>query len=78
MLSAHLRLALIISQHIKNMSTGHQAQDEFELYDLRVEAICPTGKRIYCGAKEGDYFELRGEMLHLPPDQGFSIFSICE
>ncbi|XP_006455467.1 hypothetical protein AGABI2DRAFT_226931 [Agaricus bisporus var. bisporus H97] len=50
--------------------------DAFELYDLRVEVICPPGKKIYCGAKEGDHFELRGEMLYLPPGQGFSIYSL--
>lgn len=50
--------------------------DSFELYDLRVEAVIPEGKPIYCGAKAGDYFELRGEMLSLPPGQGFSIYSI--
>ena len=36
----------------------------------------PEGKPIYCGAKPGDYFELRGEMLTLPPGQGFSIYSL--
>ncbi|KAJ1330846.1 TIGR04076 family protein [Microdochium nivale] len=52
-------------------------QDEsFELYDLRVEVVCPPGKRIMCGAKEGDYFTLEGEMLRLPPDQGISIYSL--
>lgn len=29
-----------------------------------------------CGAKEGDYFTLEGEMLRLPPGQGFSIYSL--
>lgn len=54
-------------------------QDEsFELYDLRVEVVCPPGKRIMCGAKEGDYFTLEGEMLRLPSDQGISIYSLCE
>lgn len=51
--------------------------DAFELYDLRVEVICPPGKKIYCGAKEGDHFELRSEMLYLPPGQGFLIYSLC-
>jgi uncharacterized repeat protein (TIGR04076 family) len=51
--------------------------DSFELYDLRVEVTAPEGKKIYCGAKPGDYFELRGEMLHLPPGQGFSIYSLA-
>jgi uncharacterized repeat protein (TIGR04076 family) len=51
--------------------------DSFELYDLRVEVTAPEGGAIYCGAKVGDYFELRGEMLHLPPGQGFSIYSLA-
>ena len=49
----------------------------FQLYDLRVEVVCPTGKRIMCGAKEGDYFTLKGEMMYLPQDQGISIYSLC-
>ncbi|HEX6093220.1 MAG TPA: TIGR04076 family protein [Dongiaceae bacterium] len=51
--------------------------DSFEIYDLKVEVTAPEGARIYCGAKPGDYFELRGEMLHLPPGQGFSIYSLA-
>lgn len=51
--------------------------DAFELFDLRVEMICPPGARILCGAKPGDYFELRGEMLHLPAGQGVSIYSLA-
>lgn len=55
-----------------------QAADEtFELYDLRVEVVGPPGATIYCGARLGDFFELRGEMLHLPPGQGFSIYSLA-
>ena len=52
-------------------------EDSFELYDLRVEAVIPPGGKIYCGAREGDFFELKGEMLTLPPGQGFSIYSIA-
>lgn len=29
-----------------------------------------------CGAKEGDYFTLEGEMLYLPPGRGISIYSL--
>jgi len=47
------------------------------LYDLRVEVVSPPGARIYCGARPGDYFELQGEMLRLPPGQGFSIYSLA-
>ena len=53
------------------------ADDNFELHDLKVEVTAPKGGKIYCGAKPGDYFELRGEMLHLPPGQGFSIYSLA-
>ena len=53
------------------------ADDSFELYDLRVEVTAPEGGAIYCGAKPGDHFELRGEMLYLPPGQGFSIYSLA-
>ena len=50
---------------------------EFELYDLRVEVVGPPDSKIYCGAKLGDSFELHGEMLILPPGQGFSIYSLA-
>ena len=53
------------------------ADDSFVLHDLKVEVVAPPGAKIYCGAKPGDYFELRGEMLFLPPGQGFSIYSLA-
>ena len=52
-------------------------EDSFELYDLRVEVVAPAGAKLYCGARPGDHFELRGEMLHLPSGQGFSIYSLA-
>lgn len=51
--------------------------DRFELYDLRVDVVAPEGGAIYCGARPGDSFELHGEMLYLPPGQGFSIYSLA-
>ncbi|KAL4740767.1 hypothetical protein BDV11DRAFT_168889 [Aspergillus similis] len=51
--------------------------DAFPLYDLRVEVIVPEGKRILCGAKKGDYFTLKGEMMFLPAGQGISIYSLA-
>lgn len=51
--------------------------DAFELWDLKVEVVAPEGARLWCNAKPGDHFELRGEMLHLPPGQGFSIYSLA-
>ncbi|SEP94116.1 TIGR04076 family protein [Faunimonas pinastri] len=57
--------------------TGSGIDDSFELFDLRVEAIVPESGPIYCGARPGDHFELHGEMLSMPPGQGFSIYSIA-
>ena len=56
---------------------ANTADAGFELYDLRVEVVGPADKTIYCGARLGDYFELHGEMLKLPPGQGFSIYSLA-
>ncbi len=53
------------------------SDDGFELFDLRVDVVVPDGVAVYCGAKPGDYFELRGEMLTLPPGQGISIYSLA-
>lgn len=54
--------------------------DNFELYDLRVEVVCPDGhpkdEKLICGAKQGDYFTLEGEMMYLPAGQGISIYSL--
>ena len=51
--------------------------DDYELYDLKVEVVAPPGAILWCNAKPGDWFELRGELLHLPPGQGFSIYSLA-
>ncbi|PIL22876.1 hypothetical protein GSI_15572 [Ganoderma sinense ZZ0214-1] len=57
-------------------NSANVVQETFQLYDLRVEVICPPGQRIMCGAQEGDHFTLEGEMLYLPPGQGISIYSL--
>ncbi len=56
---------------------GTSDDGTFELYDLKVEVVAPPGAKIYCGARPGDHFELHGEMLRLPPGQGFSIYSLA-
>jgi uncharacterized repeat protein (TIGR04076 family) len=61
----------------KDPTDGADRPVYFELYDLRVEVCAPPGARILCGANTGDWFELRGEMLYLPPGQGFSIYSLA-
>ena len=53
------------------------AADEFELYDLRVDVVVHDDRKIQCHAKVGDYFEVHGEVLHFPPGQGFSLYSLA-
>ena len=78
---ADVARAAILRHENGHVATGNGrcpvADDSFELYDLRVEVVAPEGATLYCGAKPGDYFELKGEMLHLPPGQGFSIYSLA-
>jgi uncharacterized repeat protein (TIGR04076 family) len=50
--------------------------DEFSLYDLRVEVVEGRGKMV-CNHKVGDYFELSGENLSLPPGQTFPIYPLA-
>ena len=59
------------------MTISNTTSPGFDLYDLRIEVVGPPDKPIYCGAKLGDFFELHGEMLTLPPGQGFSIYSLA-
>jgi uncharacterized repeat protein (TIGR04076 family) len=50
--------------------------DEFTLYDLRVEVV--EGDRpMVCDHRAGDYFELSGENLSLPPGQSFPIYPLA-
>jgi uncharacterized repeat protein (TIGR04076 family) len=65
------------SAESKDSREGKERSPFFDLYDLRVEVIAPPGAHILCGARPGDWFELRGEMLHFPPGQGFSIYSLA-
>ena len=51
--------------------------DTFELYDLRVEVVAPDGARLYCGARIGDHFVVEGELLRMPANQGFSLYSLA-
>lgn len=53
-----------------------EMSDEFTLYDLRVEVVECRGKMI-CNHAIGDYFELSGENLTLPPGQSFPIYPLA-
>jgi uncharacterized repeat protein (TIGR04076 family) len=50
--------------------------DRFDLYDLRVEVVA-TDRPMVCGHRAGDWLELRGENLSLPPGQPFSIYALA-
>lgn len=49
--------------------------DEFELWDLRVEVVGDQ-KSMVCAHTVGDYFEVSGENLTLPHGQSFSIYAL--
>ena len=50
--------------------------DEFTLYRLRVEVAECRGEMV-CNHELGDYFELSGENLSLPPGQSFPIYPLA-
>ncbi len=52
------------------------ADDEFQLYDLKIEWVAGD-KPCWCGAKPGDHFYLRGEHIHMPPGQTWSIYTLA-
>lgn len=51
-------------------------RDEFTLYDLRVEVVA-TERPMVCGHRAGDWFQVSGEALTLPPGQSFSIYALA-
>jgi len=53
-----------------------ERDDRFELYDLRVEVIA-TERPMVCSHTAGDWFEVRGENLVMPPNQAFSIYALA-
>ncbi len=50
--------------------------DEFTLYDLRVEVVEGDGPMV-CNHQPGDYFELSGENLRFPPGQVFPMYALA-
>lgn len=50
--------------------------DEFVLYDLKVEVVA-TERPMVCNHKAGEYFELKGENLTMPPGQSFAIYPLA-
>ncbi len=52
------------------------ANDEFELYDLRVEVVANRG-RLMCRESIGDYFEVTSGTITMPPGQGWPLFAMA-
>ena len=50
--------------------------DEFTLYDLRVEVVGDQEEMV-CNHRVGDFFELSGEDLTLPPGQSFPVYPLA-
>jgi uncharacterized repeat protein (TIGR04076 family) len=50
--------------------------DAFVLYDLKVEVVA-TERPMVCNHKAGDFFELKGENLSMPPGQTFRIYPLA-
>jgi len=53
-----------------------RTSDEFTLWDLKVEVVAGEGEMV-CNHRVGDFLELSGENLTLPPGQSFSIYSLA-
>jgi uncharacterized repeat protein (TIGR04076 family) len=53
-----------------------EQHDEFVLYDLRVEVVAGD-REMVCNHQEGDWFEVSGEDLRLPPGQTFPIYPLA-
>lgn len=53
------------------------SDEVFDLFDLRVEVVAPAGAKLWCNNKPGDYFEVRGELLHFRADMPFSMYSLA-
>ena len=49
---------------------------EFSLWDLRIEVVAGD-KEMVCNHQEGQFFEVSGENLSLPPGQTFPIYPLA-
>jgi uncharacterized repeat protein (TIGR04076 family) len=52
-----------------------RASDEFVLFDLRV-IVERVGKQCTCATRVGDYFEIKGGKIFLPPGQAFCLYAL--
>jgi len=52
------------------------ARDSFRLYDLRV-TVEASERPMVCNHRAGDFFEVSGENLRLPPGQTFPLYPLA-
>jgi uncharacterized repeat protein (TIGR04076 family) len=52
------------------------APDEFSLYDLKVEVVANRG-RLLCHERVGDYFEVPGGRISMPPGMAFPMYALA-
>lgn len=57
-------------------ASDERPQDEFTLYDLRVEVVAHRG-RMMCREHIGDYFELKSGTITMPAGQGFPLYAMA-
>lgn len=55
---------------------GPDVEDEFVLYDLRVEVVGEPEDMV-CAHRPGDHFEVHGENLRFPPGQTFPLYPLA-
>lgn len=60
----------------KRKMKNQKRDDNFYLYDLRIEVV-KNKKKMICNHKVGDYFELSGENLSIPKGKTFSIYALA-
>jgi uncharacterized repeat protein (TIGR04076 family) len=58
------------------ISGNPMPNDEFELWDLRIEVI-GNQQEMVCDHTVGDYFELSGENLSFPTGRPFSLYALA-
>lgn len=73
-MASFLSILLLFIPHITTNTM--KKKDAFYLFDLRVVVARSEGAMM-CSHMIGDYFEVRGENLHFPKGQRFSMYALA-
>ena len=60
---------------LNSNASGSNAEDRFELYDLRVEVAEPRSAMV-CSHRVGDFFLVQGENLVFSHNMSFSMYAL--